>query len=488
MSSLSNDALLLYIDSPLRYEKEAWEKVCRGMEHRLGIRGWTIVEGSPQLGTKESWENAWEEWREAGVERITLVSVGESTPIRDLAMASLAWEAGVSCDGDQEWQPQIYIAPEWDARDWSEFLLSASPDSLSMEWRLVTSPPPSWDPIGEEGDLVRNHAYRARRLAVVEIVWELRRQGAIADFEFASSSSLGEDREFAQRSLTKAPARLPTVVWIPWTEGSLVGQRRDAFSPEKTGVSSPWPGRLARSCEGSSGRDARATNKSHTSVVLIGDGLSRRQVPIRKAFPLDRIASLLVSKSLLATRHGERLAPTHTGDGYRRLVRQMNEVLPNDYRAQEHDVNPRSMGSAKLQSDQFGEVPWGEIWTSFCELAIAGGPPHRGTWLATVSSEEVDKDREGYERVVAEIERGVQLAARLEPVRSKDLGWVGVRCESEEMAGWMVLAMVAENVTARREGTILYVPAGPGFTIKREIKNVITSVSKTAYYWRQRDE
>ncbi len=28
-------------------------------------------------------------------------------------------------------------------------------------------------------------------------------------------------------------------------------------------LSSTWPGRLARSCEGSSGRDARATSKSH---------------------------------------------------------------------------------------------------------------------------------------------------------------------------------------------------------------------------------
>ncbi len=40
-------------------------------------------------------------------------------------------------------------------------------------------------------------------------------------------------------------------------------QRCEAFSPGRSGVSSPWPGPIARSCEGCSGRDARATSKSH---------------------------------------------------------------------------------------------------------------------------------------------------------------------------------------------------------------------------------
>jgi sirohydrochlorin cobaltochelatase len=36
----------------------------------------------------------------------------------------------------------------------------------------------------------------------------------------------------------------------------------------------------------------------------------------------------------------------------------------------------------------------------------------------------------------------------------------------------------------RREADVLYLPAGPNFTLKREIKNVITAVAKTVHYWR----
>jgi sirohydrochlorin cobaltochelatase len=46
-------------------------------------------------------------------------------------------------------------------------------------------------------------------------------------------------------------------------------------------------------------------------------------------------------------------------------------------------------------------------------------------------------------------------------------------------------AIVVENVLARREGAVLYLPAGPRFTVEGEIRNVVTAVAKTHHYWVQ---
>jgi sirohydrochlorin cobaltochelatase len=62
-------------------------------------------------------------------------------------------------------------------------------------------------------------------------------------------------------------------------------------------------------------------------------------------------------------------------------------------------------------------------------------------------------------------------------------GWLGVDCDSEAMAIWLMRAIVVENVLARREGTVLYLPAGPDFTLGGEIRNVVTAVAKTYHYW-----
>ena len=51
------------------------------------------------------------------------------------------------------------------------------------------------------------------------------------------------------------------------------------------------------------------------------------------------------------------------------------------------------------------------------------------------------------------------------------------------MAGWLVRAIVMENVAARRRGAILELPAAPHFRLEKEIKNVITVIAKTCHYW-----
>jgi hypothetical protein len=51
------------------------------------------------------------------------------------------------------------------------------------------------------------------------------------------------------------------------------------------------------------------------------------------------------------------------------------------------------------------------------------------------------------------------------------------------MAGWLLRAIVMENVAARRRGAILELPASPHFRLEKEIKNVITVIAKTCHYW-----
>ncbi|MFO0881104.1 MAG: hypothetical protein U0840_27590 [Gemmataceae bacterium] len=51
------------------------------------------------------------------------------------------------------------------------------------------------------------------------------------------------------------------------------------------------------------------------------------------------------------------------------------------------------------------------------------------------------------------------------------------------MAVWMMRAIIVENVMVPREGDVIYLLAGPRFTLKREIKNVVTVVAKTSHYW-----
>jgi len=51
------------------------------------------------------------------------------------------------------------------------------------------------------------------------------------------------------------------------------------------------------------------------------------------------------------------------------------------------------------------------------------------------------------------------------------------------MVIWLMRGIVVEDALARREGSILYLPAGPDFTLAGEIKNVVTAVAKAHHYW-----
>lgn len=158
-------------------------------------------------------------------------------------------------------------------------------------------------------------------------------------------------------------------------------------------------------------------------------------------------------------------------------------ILPARYRL--HTPSSAPMGAAGLVFDAEGKPAWNEIWTGFCELALAGGPPHRGTLLEPVSPSVALASPAQYQRVLAELERGIRMVTGLEVVPSPVAGWIGMVCTNEDMAVWLLRAIVVENVSVRREEKILYFPAGPEFRLEREIKNVITVIAKTHHYWQE---
>lgn len=165
------------------------------------------------------------------------------------------------------------------------------------------------------------------------------------------------------------------------------------------------------------------------------------------------------------------------------LDARLKTLLPEEYQQCYEDVEPVSMGSAGLKYGSDGKVAWNEIWGSFCDLAMAGGPPHKGTLLAPGTAEAIAARPQEQERVVAEICRGIGMVAFLPVQRSAIEGWVDVECHIPVKAEWLARAIAMENVSTHCEGTILKLPAGPDYRIAKEIKNVVTSIAKTCHYW-----
>lgn len=140
------------------------------------------------------------------------------------------------------------------------------------------------------------------------------------------------------------------------------------------------------------------------------------------------------------------------------------------------------MASAPLKYLPDGTVDWGNMWDSFCVLAQEGGPPHRGTMLYV--QEEIDVQSEGYRFALNEIIRGVYAVSGL-TARAAAPGWIAVQCPSAGMAGWLCEAIKQENVQVRCDEALLLLPVGQNYTLKGEIKNVITVVAKTTHYWQE---
>jgi hypothetical protein len=158
-------------------------------------------------------------------------------------------------------------------------------------------------------------------------------------------------------------------------------------------------------------------------------------------------------------------------------------LLPDLYQDGYETLQPVPMRSAGLKYAPDGRVAWDEMWGSFCDLAMAGGPPHKGAWLGPGLEAEIDADFDRYDEAAEEICRGIRLVTGLRAYVSPTPGWVRASCPGDAMADWLLRAITTENVAARRQGSMLDLPASPRFRLEKEVKNVITVTAKTCHYW-----
>ncbi|HYI23768.1 MAG TPA: cation transporter, partial [Thermomicrobiales bacterium] len=163
----------------------------------------------------------------------------------------------------------------------------------------------------------------------------------------------------------------------------------------------------------------------------------------------------------------------------------VRSILPPRYQDPSRTVSAAPMSAVDLAYDDQGDVAWDEMWEGFCELTLAGGAPHRGTLLEPVHEDAILANPAQQEWVLNEIERGLRKVTGLEVERSRVPGWIGLVCTGEEMAIWMLRAIVVENVSVRREQQVLWFPAGPDYRLDKEIRNVITVAAKTNHYWQE---
>jgi hypothetical protein len=154
-----------------------------------------------------------------------------------------------------------------------------------------------------------------------------------------------------------------------------------------------------------------------------------------------------------------------------------------DARRREYAPVPRpaeAMSSAPFLWRDDGRPDWSGMWTTFCELALYGGPPQRGpeSALRPPAGQLANADGE----MLTEMRRGIWETTGLY-AESAEPGWLAITCESPTMAAWMCAAIILENVTARVDDNRLVLPAGPGYTLKDEVKSIITVVAKIHHYW-----
>ena len=162
----------------------------------------------------------------------------------------------------------------------------------------------------------------------------------------------------------------------------------------------------------------------------------------------------------------------------------LRTVLPEEYQDCYEEVQPVSMGSAGLKYGSDGKVAWNEMWATFCDLAMAGGPPHKGMLLEPGTQVEIDANsgrlrtgrrRDCARRATGDRPRGPSLR------RSR----LGARGLSQRRDGWMAAASDrdGERLGSRATDRRSTFPPAPRYRVEKEIKNVVTVIAKTCHYW-----
>lgn len=139
------------------------------------------------------------------------------------------------------------------------------------------------------------------------------------------------------------------------------------------------------------------------------------------------------------------------------------------------------MASAPFVWREDGRPDWRAMWESFCDLALHGGPPHRGAEQALRGPQGDGDGAASDPAMVAETRRGIwETTGLFSELQSP--GWIAITCESRAMAQWLGAAIALENVEARVDGDRLLLPAGPRFQLEDEVKSLVTVVAKTHHY------
>jgi hypothetical protein len=141
------------------------------------------------------------------------------------------------------------------------------------------------------------------------------------------------------------------------------------------------------------------------------------------------------------------------------------------------------MSAAPFVYRDDGQPDWGTMWKGFCELALYGGPPHRA------QADALEMPASALVGIVEdtmteEIARGILETTGL-PATPSPGGWLAVQCDSTRMAAWLSAVIILENVDARSDGDVLFVPGDNGFELKDQVKSVITVVAKANHYWQE---
>ena len=165
----------------------------------------------------------------------------------------------------------------------------------------------------------------------------------------------------------------------------------------------------------------------------------------------------------------------------------LRDALARDAQVRRRELTPparpdpaQAMSAAPFLWQEDGRPDWGSMWTTFCELALYGGPPQRGprSALRAPSGAAAGSDA----AMLAEMRRGIWETTGLY-AEAGGPGWLAISCHTPTMAAWMCAAIILENVDARVEDDRLLVPAGPDYELKDQVKSIITVVAKTHHYW-----
>jgi sirohydrochlorin cobaltochelatase len=196
----------------------------------------------------------------------------------------------------------------------------------------------------------------------------------------------------------------------------------------------------------------------------------------------------------LADYTGQAVEAVAVGEGHledlRTLISMWHDIYFREVFEPRPAVSAAPMSSAPFVWREDGRPDWAEMWTNFCDLALYGGPPHRGEESAlhapdperAATATPDEQPWEGYDPI-AEIRRGIWETTGLFAEPAEEPGWVVVTCDSKKMAAWLCACIILENVDARCEEERLFLPASRDFHLKDEVKSVITVLAKTHHYW-----